>query len=171
MLIYAGDAFFSLNNTDFVVSLGFILFIGILLHLKVPTKVAGTLDARADTIKAEIDEARALREEAQALLASFERKQKEVAEQSAAIVQAAKADAEAAAAEAKRDLATTLERRLKAADDQIASAEKAAVKEVRDRAASVAIAAAAQVLAEKLGADEGDRMIDASIETVAARLN
>ncbi|MEM9812503.1 MAG: ATP F0F1 synthase subunit B, partial [Pseudomonadota bacterium] len=75
------------------------------------------------------------------------------------------------AAEAKRDLATTLERRLKAADDQIASAEKAAVKEVRDRAASVAVAAAAHVLSERLGSDEGDRMIDASIETVAARLN
>ncbi|MEH6360462.1 MAG: ATP F0F1 synthase subunit B, partial [Amylibacter sp.] len=69
--------FFDLNNTTFVVTIAFVLFVGVLLYLKVPGLIGGILDKRADDIKSEIDEARALREEAQAILASYERKQKE----------------------------------------------------------------------------------------------
>ena len=62
------------------------------------------LDARAVQIKADLDEARALREEAKAILASYERKQKEVQEQSERIVASAKEEAMAAAEQAKADL-------------------------------------------------------------------
>jgi F-type H+-transporting ATPase subunit b len=87
----AGDKpFLSLANTDFVVLIGFLVFLGIVVYFKVPGLVGGMLDKRADGIKAELDEAKALREEAQALLASYERKQKEVHEQADRIVAAAK---------------------------------------------------------------------------------
>ncbi len=62
----AGKPFFSLSNTDFIVSIGFIVFIGILLYYKVPAKITGLLDGRAAQIKAELEEARALRDEAKA---------------------------------------------------------------------------------------------------------
>ena len=58
----ASGPFFSLHNTNFVVLIAFIAFIGILIYAKVPAKLTGMLDARAATIKAELDEARALRE-------------------------------------------------------------------------------------------------------------
>jgi len=54
----AGDVFFSLKNTDFIVLLAFILFIGVLFYFKVPSLLSGMLDKRADGIKAELDEAR-----------------------------------------------------------------------------------------------------------------
>ena len=60
-----GSVLFSLGNTDFVVLLAFLLFVGVLIYLKVPGLLMGLLDKRADTIRAELDEARALREEAQ----------------------------------------------------------------------------------------------------------
>ena len=59
------------------------------------------LDQRAVSIKTELDEARALREEAQTILASYERKQKEVSEQAARIVEDAKNEAKEAAEHAK----------------------------------------------------------------------
>ena len=74
----AEGPFFSLKNTDFVVLVSFLIFIGILFYFKVPAMIGGLLDKRAATIKSELEEARALREEAQTLLASYERKQKEV---------------------------------------------------------------------------------------------
>jgi len=74
----ASGPFFSLANTDFIVLLAFLLFIGILLYAKVPGRITSMLDARAVQIKAELDEARALRDEAQTILASYERKQREV---------------------------------------------------------------------------------------------
>lgn len=168
----AGDKpFFSLANTDFVVSIAFLIFIGILLYFKVPGVAGGMLDKRAEGIKAELDEAKALREEAQALLASYERKQKEVQEQSARIVAAAKEEATNAAAAAKDDIAKSITRRLAAAEEQIASAEAAAVKEVRDQAVTVAIGAAKDVIAKQMDAKAAGSLIDASIATVSEQLH
>ena len=56
----ASGPFFSLRNTDFIVTLGFILFVAILMYFKVPSILGGLLDKRADDIKSELDEARAL---------------------------------------------------------------------------------------------------------------
>ena len=94
----------SLGNTDFVVLIGFLLFLAIIFYFNVPAMLGGMLDKRAEGIKADLDEARALREEAQSLLASYERKSREVADQAERIVAQAKADAEAAAAQARADL-------------------------------------------------------------------
>lgn len=167
----AGDVFFSLRNTDFVVLIAFLLFIGVLLYLKVPGMLMGMLDKRAEGIRSELDEAKALREEAQTILASYERKQKEVAEQSERIIEAAKKDAQAAAEQAKADLKLNIERRLAAAEEQIASAEASAVKEVRDTAISAAIAAASDVVAAKTSAADQGKLIDDAIAEVAAKLH
>ena len=168
----AGDKpFFSLKNTDFVVSIAFLIFIGILLYFKVPALVAGMLDKRAEGIKAELDEAKALREEAQALLASYERKQKEVQEQAARIVASAKEEATNAAAAAKDDIAKSITRRLAAAEEQIASAEANAVKEVRDQAIIVAVGAAKEVLAKQMDAKAAGALIDDSIAIVGEKLH
>lgn len=168
----AGDKpFFSLANTDFVVSVAFLIFVGILLYFKVPGLVGGMLDKRADSIKSELDEAKALREEAQSLLATYERKQKEVQEQSARIVAAAKEEATNAANAAKADIAKSITRRLAAAEEQIANAEASAVKEVRDQAIAVAVGAAKDVIAKQMDAKSAGALIDDSIATVAEKLH
>ncbi len=160
-----------LNNTDIVVALGFLIFLGILVYFGVPRMLGGKLDARAAEIRSDLDEARALREEAQSLLASYERKQKEVAEQAEQIVTAARADAEAAAEAAKADIRRSVERRLATATEQIAAAEKAAIRQVKDRAVAVAIAAAGEVIGRNMKADEADALIDAAIGEVGAKLH
>ena len=160
----AGDKpFFSLANTDFVVTIAFLIFVGLLVYFKVPGLVGGMLDKRADSIKAELDEAKALREEAQSLLASYERKQKEVQEQAERIVASAKEEATNAAAAAKDDIAASITRRLAAAEEQIASAEASAVKEVRDQAVTVAVAAAREVIAAQMSATDANKLIDSAI--------
>ena len=167
----ASGPFFSLKNTDFVVLLAFIVFVGVLLYFKVPAMIAGMLDKRADGIKAELDEARALREEAQTILASYERKQKEVAEQADAIVAHAKKEAAEAAEAAKVDLKATIARRLAAAEDQIKSAEVAAVNEVKNTAVTVAIGAAQDLIAKKMTAADGNKLIEDAIKDVEAKLH
>ncbi|MEL7167647.1 MAG: F0F1 ATP synthase subunit B [Pseudomonadota bacterium] len=163
--------FWKLSNTDLIVSIAFILFIAVLFYFKVPAMITRMLDDRAQGIQSDIDEARALREEAQSLLASYERKQKEVQEQADAIVAQAKTDAEAAAEQARADLKTSIARRLAAAEDQIASAEAGAVKEVRDTAAVVAVQAARDVIAKQMTATDGNKLIDAAIAEVDAKLH
>ncbi|GAA6199680.1 F0F1 ATP synthase subunit B [Aquicoccus sp. SU-CL01552] len=167
----ASGPFFSLHNTNFVVLIAFIVFVGVLFYFKVPGMIGGALDTRAAGIKSELDEARALREEAQTLLASYERKQKEVQEQAGRIVAQAKADADTAAEQAKADLEKSIARRLAAAEDQIASAQTAAVKEVRDQAVTIAVAAANSVIAKQMTAADGNKLIDAAISEVEAKLH
>ena len=77
-----------LNNTEIVVAIGFVIFVGVLIYFGVPGMVTRMLDARAVRIKQELDEARALRDEAQTLLAGYERRQKEVKAQAEDIVTA-----------------------------------------------------------------------------------
>lgn len=169
---FAADGpFFSLGNTDFIVTLGFILFVLVLIYFKVPSLLGGMLDKRADDIKSELDEARALREEAQTVLASYERKQKEVQEQAERIVVAAQEEAKLAAEAAKEDLKASIARRLAAAEDQIASAQASAVKEVRDQAIDVAVKAASSVVAGQMTAAQGNALIDAAIKDVDAKLH
>lgn len=167
----ASGPFFSLGNTDFVVLLGFIVFIAVLFYFKVPGLIGGALDKRAEGIKSELDEARALHEEARSLLASYERKQREVQTQADAIVAAAKDDAVLAAEQAKVDLEKSIARRLAAAQDQIASAEASAVKEVRDQAITVAVSAANAVLAKQMTATQANKLIDAAIADVGEKLH
>lgn len=167
----ASGPFFSLHNTNFVVLLAFLLFIAILLKFKIPSLLGGLLDKRAEGIQSDLDEARSLREEAQTLLASYERKQKEMQDQAERIVAAAKKEAETAAEQAKADLRTSIARRVQAAEDQIASAEASAIKEVRDRAITIAVAAARDVMASNATADSVSASIDSAIDEVSAKLH
>ena len=151
--------------------IAFAIFIGIILYLGVPKMLGGLLDKRAAAIKAELDEAKSLREDAKALLASYEKKQTEVQAQADRIREAAKAEAAAAAEQAKADIVSSVARRLAAAEDQIASAEASAVKEVRDQAIVVAIGAARDIISRQMTEAESNSLIDASIDDVGSKFH
>ncbi len=129
------------------------------------------LDKRAEGIRADLEEARRLREEAQTILASYERKSREVQGKADQIVEHAKIEAEDAAKAAKAEIEVSVARRLQAAEDKIASAEAAALREVRNRAAEIAVAAAAEVLRGQMGDAERAALIDDAIRTVEAKLH
>ena len=167
----ASGPFFSLSNTNFIVLIAFLIFVGILLYVGVPKILGGLLDQRAEGIKKELDEARALREEAQGLLASFERKQAEVKDLADQIVKTAKEDAAATAEVAEEDLKKSIARRLQSAQDQIASAEAAAIKEVRDQAIAISVAAAGKVISKQMGKKDANKLIDEGIAEVGKKLH
>ena len=89
----ATGPFFSLRNTDFIVLISFLAFVGVLLYFKVPSRIGALLDSRAAGIRRDLDEAKRLREEAQEIYASYERRQREVRGQADEIVANARRDA------------------------------------------------------------------------------
>ena len=167
----ATGPFFSLRNTDFIVLLAFLVFIGILLYCRVPSAIGRMLDKRAEGIKADIAEARRLRDEAQEIYANYERRQREVQGQADAIVANARREALAQADKAKVDLQTSIDRRLQTAQDQISAAETEAVRAVRNQAIQVAMAAATEVLGRQMGPQDRSAGIDRAIDDVARHLN
>jgi F-type H+-transporting ATPase subunit b len=128
------------------------------------------LDDRAEKIKNRIDEAGRLAEEAQALLASYERKQRDAAEEAEAIIAGARREAERLSADAKEDLERALRRREAQAMERIAQAEAAAIAEVRARAVDVAMEATRRLMAERLTPQQADGLIDAAIAELPKKL-
>ena len=129
------------------------------------------LDDRAEKIKNRIDEAARLADEAQAMLATYERKQRDAAEEADSILAGARREAERLTADAKRDLEAALKRREAQAMERIAQAEKAAIDEVRGRAVDVAIEATRKLLAERLTPKQQGALIDAAIAELPKRLH
>ena len=76
-----------------------------------------------------------------------------------------------AAKQAKADLKQSIARRLASAQERITTAEVAAVREVRETAVNVAVAVAADLLAQQMTADAAAASIDASIDQVQSKLH
>jgi F-type H+-transporting ATPase subunit b len=160
-----------LATPEFWVLISFILFIGLLVYLKVPAKLAAMLDDRASRIAKELDEARRLREEAQGLLAEYQRKRRDAEKEAEAIVAQAREEAEVFAVETRQKLSEMLERRVRIAEEKIAQAEVQAVKEVRSAAADLAVAAATRIIAEEVQGERAEKLVEASIADLKNRLN
>jgi len=150
-------------DETFWVALAFFVFVGIIFYVKVPALIARALDERADRIRRDLDEARRLREEAHALFAEYQRKQKSALREAADIIAHAEAEAKRMAAAPEVDLKASLARHSALAQAKIAQAEAAAIKEVRDIAVDVAIAAARQVLAGQVAGATAAELVERAI--------
>jgi F-type H+-transporting ATPase subunit b len=148
-----------------------IIFFAIIIYMKVPKTVAGSLDKRAAGIRNELDEARRLREEAEALLSQYQRKAKEAEAEAAGIIEQAKREADALAGEAHQRMEDYVASRTKMAEQKIAQAEAQAVQEVRALSADVAVDAAQRILAAKTKGEAGAALIEKSIADVKAKLH
>lgn len=167
----ATGPFFSLGNTDFVVAISFVLFIGAVIYFKAPQFAGKLIDRRIDLIRRQIGEARSLRDDAQELLASAEQEQKDAEVTAKRLVDGARENAEAMISQASEAIELATERRLRAAEDQIASSEAAAIAEIRNRAVAIAVSAAADVIAANLSVGDRRAAIDNAIEVIDANLN
>jgi len=151
------------------VAIAFILFF-LLFGKRLWQAIAGLLDARAEAVRRELDEAARLREEAQQMLRDAEQRREAALKEAQALIDGAKVQAEQLAAAAAEEAQAAARRREQMAMDRIASAEKAAVDEVRITAAEVATEAARQVIAEGLAPEADAGLIDHAISQLPAAL-
>jgi len=148
-----------------------ILFFGVVIYMKVPRAIAGSLDKRADAIRNELDQAKKLRVEAEALLLEYQRKARAAETEAAEIVEQAQREAAALSGEARKRTEEYVAGRTRVAEQKIAQAEAQAIQEVRALSAEVAIAAAEKILAVRVKGSNGDALIARSISDVKAKLN
>ena len=160
-----------LQMAEFWVAVAFVAFVLVLLYYRVPRLISKALDERAEAIRKELDEARRLREEAQALLADYQKKHRNVGQETDVIVETARREAEALANETRASMTESLERRTRMAEEKIERAEAQALDEVRASAIDVAVAAAEKILREKMAAGGDASIVDQSIRDLRGRLN
>lgn len=165
---HAAEPFYA--NATFWVGVGFILLVALTARIAYRV-VTVALDDRAEKIKNQIEEATRLAEEAQELLASYERKQREAAEEAESIVEHARHEAARLGENAAQDLERSLARRRQQALDRIAQAEASAIAAVRNHAIEVAMEATQRLLSEKIKGKSADDLIDAAIKELPKNLH
>jgi F-type H+-transporting ATPase subunit b len=159
------------QDPTFWVLVAFIGFVGVLVYFKVPGMVTKGLDARAEKIKADLDNADALLKEAQDLLASYQKKQREAADEAQEIKARAKEEGKRIVENGRAQLEDSLQRREKLAMDRITQAEASALDEIRARTVDIALDATRDLLADNLSDHKANAMLDDAIKELPGRLN
>jgi F-type H+-transporting ATPase subunit b len=149
-------------DPEFWVLVSFVVFF-VLFGRRLWAAITGMLDGRATAIRAELDEAQRLRREAEAMLADAERARTEALAEAEAMLARSHAEAAHVAAAAAAEAEASAKRRERVALERIAAAEKAAVDDVRQTAAEIATAAARMVIAEGLGEERENAILDRAI--------
>jgi len=160
----AEPAIAGLFNATVIVSLAMLVVLGIMLWKKVPAAIGRALDTRIAGIREQLDEAARLRAEAEALKAEYEARSAQAGAEAQTMLDRARHEADTIVQQAQVDAANLVERRTRMAEDKIAAAERAAVDEVRARAAAAAAAAAEQLIRERLDAEADRRLVDQAIQ-------
>ena len=153
-------------DATMLVALAMLVVIGLAIWKKVPAMIAGALDKQISGIKAQLDQATALRAEAEAIKAEYQAKAKQAAQDAIDMKAAAEEEAKQIVATAKVAATDLIGRRAKAAEEKIAAAERAAIADVRAKAAAISAAAAAQLIATHHDAKADAGLVDQSIASL-----
>lgn len=136
----------------------------LLLWKRVPALIGRALDRKIAGIREQLDEAAQLRAEAEALKGEYQARAAQAEAEAATLIDRARAEAEGIVRQAESDASALVERRSRMAEDKIAAAERAALDQVRARAARAAAAAAETLIRSKLDAGADKALVDRTIE-------
>ena len=142
------------------VAIAMLVVFAIMLWKRVPALIARSLDAKIAGIRDQLDTAAKLRDEAAALKAEYEAKAKAADKEIEALKAAAEKQAADVVAKAKQDAADLIARHKALSEAKIAAAERAAVDELRAKAATAAAAAASGLIAEQHDAAADKNLVD-----------
>ena len=156
----------SLDNTDFVVLISFLIFVGVLIYFKVPSIVGAFLDKRSNDIQSEIEKAGEILEEAKKILSSIEADHIRTSETIKQMVENAKARAGEEEEKAKKYIEELMKNKLLSAEGQVKSNERKILEEIEDRAIDLSIEKVKVKLSQSLSSSDYDNQFDASIQSI-----
>ena len=145
------------------VALAMLVVFAIMLWKRVPALIGSLLDQKIAGIREQLDTASKLRDEAAALKAEYEAKAKAADAEIAELKAAAEKQAADLVAKAKQDASDLIARHKALSATKIAAAERAAIDELRARAAVAATEAARGLIAGQHDADADRKLVDKAI--------
>ena len=156
----------SLNNTDFVVLISFLIFVGILIYFKVPSIVGAFLDKRSNDIQSEIEKAGEILEEAKKILSSIEADHIRTSETIGQMIENARSRAGEEEDKAKKHIEELMKNKLISAEGQVMSNERKILEEIENRAIDLSIEKVRMKLSKSLSRSDYDNQFDASIQSI-----
>ena len=156
----------SLDNTDFVVLISFLIFVGVLIYFKVPSIVGAFLDKRSNDIQSEIEKAGEILEEAKKILSSIEADHIRTSETIGQMVETARSRAGEEEEKAKKNIEELMKNKLISAEGQVMSNERKILEEIEDRAIDLSIEKVKVKLSQSLSSSDYDYQFDSSIQSI-----
>ena len=156
----------SLDNTDFVVLISFLIFVGVLVYFKVPSIVGAFLDKRSNDIQNEIEKAGEILEEAKKILSSIEADHIRTSETIGQMVETAKSRAGDEEEKAKKNIEELVKNKLISAKGQVMSNERKILEEIEGRAIDLGIEKVRIKLSKSLSRSDYDDQFDVSIQSI-----
>ncbi len=160
------DKLISLDNTDFVVLISFLIFVGVLVYFKVPSIVGAFLDKRSSDIQSEIEKAGEILEEAKKILSSIEADHIRTSETIGQMVQSAKSRAGDDEERAKKNIEELMKNKLISAEGQVKSNERKIREEIEARAINLSFEKVRIKLSKSLSSSDYDSQFDSSIQSI-----
>ena len=156
----------SLDNTDFVVLISFLIFVGVLVYFKVPAIIASFLDKRAEDIHNEIEKASEILEEAKEILSTIEADHIRTSETIEKMVITAKDRAGEEEEKAKKHIEELMKSKLLSAEGQVRSNERKILEEIEARAIDLSIEKVREKLSKSLSGNDYDKHFYSSIQSI-----
>ena len=156
----------SLDNTDFVVLISFLIFVGVLIYFKVPSIVGAFLDKRSNDIQSEIEKAGEILEEAKKILSSIEADHIRTSETIRQMVETARSRAGEEEEKAKKNIEELMKNKLISAEGQVNLNERKILEEIEERAIDLSIEKVRVKLSQSLSVGDYDKYFDASIQSI-----
>lgn len=142
------------------VAVSFLLFVVLFVRYAL-VPITKMLDARGERIRQELAAAQQLRAEAEAVLRSYKQKEIEALAEAEALLKHAREEADLMKTQAATDMKAAIDRRVAQANEKIERAESQAIDSIRGQIVDLAVAAARQAVADKLGEGTDPAVTDA----------
>ena len=157
-------------DATFWVAVSFFIFIGVLIYLKIPSKVSNVLNENIKTIKGEVEDAEELKEESKNILSEYEKKISHAKAEVKVMLDTATDGAEKYVLKINEELHTQMENRKKNTEDRIKQMKNQAFKDIKNASVKIAINSVESLLKNSLDKSKLDKIFTSSIEETKSAL-
>ena len=157
-------------DATFWVAISFIIFFATLVYFKIPQKINELLNKLILDIKKEIDESEKLRNEAKNILENTQNKLNKANSESDEIINQAKKDSEKLVIEMNNKFHKSAEIKKRLAETKINQMKDAAIKEIKDTSARIAIESVKKVISTSVDKNKLDAIFEKDLEEAKTEL-
>lgn len=158
------------NDPTLWVLFSFIVFMALAFVLG-RRSVLGMMDAKIEKIREQIVNAEKLKSDAELLLSQYKSSLANASGEADTIIAKAKAQAADFRRQADQDFEETMSRRESLLKSRIEQMERAAIDDIRQYAAELAVSASTEIISQKLSSADAKRLADNSIDQISEKLN
>jgi len=157
-------------DATFWVAVSFFIFFGLLVYFKIPQKINELLNKLILDIKKEIDESEKLRNEAKNILENTQNKLNKAKSETDEIINQAKKDSEKLVIEMNDKFHKSAEIKKRLAETKINQMKDAAIKEIKDSSARIAIESVKKVISTSVNKNKLDAIFEKDLEEAKTEL-